>query len=115
MPKRKSNTRDALPADFVQVQSGDRAPFHDFQQTKILMGKIVGVHSFTDRWKNKKQIMEVASTETGEVTAVSESASLKGLFKRAKKGNEVFIRFDGLVKIKGRKLPMRQYTTGIKK
>lgn len=115
MPKQKRTSRNAIPADFIQVQSGDRAPFHDFKQEKILVGKVTGIHSFTDRWKNKKRIMEIVNTDTGEVSAVSSSAALKGLFKQAKKGSEVYIRFEGLVKIKGRKLPMRQYTTAIKK
>lgn len=112
---RTKRSASAIPAGYQQVQSGGRAPFHDFKTSPILEGKIVGMHSFTDRWKNKKQIMEIASKETGEVTAVSESAALTGLFKQAKKGAMVWIRFDGLVKIKGRKQPMRQYTTGIGK
>lgn len=114
MPKQKRNSGNAIPAGYTQVQSGDRAPFHDFQKQKTLEGKVIGRHSFTDRWKNKKDILEIADASTGEITAVSESASLKGIFKRAKKGSDVFIRFDGLVKIKGRKQPMRQYTTAIK-
>lgn len=114
MPKSKRSPGNAIPSGYTQVQSGDRAPFHDFTKKKTLEGKVIGRHSFTDRWKNKKDILEVADLETGEVTAISESASLKGIFKRAKKGSAIFVRFDGLVKIKGRKQPMRQYTTAIK-
>lgn len=94
------------------MQSGGLAPFHDFAKEKVLLGTVVKLRSFVDRWKNKKQVMEIA-TSSGEIVAVSSAAALKGMFAIAKKGKKVWIRFDGLKKIKGRKQPMRQYTTAV--
>jgi hypothetical protein len=112
MAKRKK-AASGIPEGMRQVQSGKLAPFHDFSKRNPLDGVVVAIRSFTDRWKKKNRAMDIADSETAELTSVTESAGLRGLFDSAKKGDRIWIRYDGQKKIKGRNRPMREYTTAI--
>jgi hypothetical protein len=96
--------------------SGDFAPWHDFKRDAVLQGKVESVRKATlgkGKDKNDTRIMTV-NTAQGQ-RAISESVKLSGLFDQAakKKGKEVYIKFLGVVKLKGGRR-MNDYIAAIK-
>ena len=121
MAKQKQGSKKAgaipLPPGFRQTNRGNFPPVFAFNKVgTVLQGIVQGIKD-VPKGKNvdkDTRIMYVANDSTGEVNAVWQSAALTDLFDSAKKGDEVFIRYDGEVKVKGRRQPMHGFTAGIK-
>lgn len=116
--KAKRSTVDkSLPAGYTQVSSTDFPDNHDFDKNPICEGTVVDIKTVlvrpsASKKPEERKIMAVADSD-GVISAVWESAGLKGLFKEAKKGDQVFIKFVETIALKGRK-SMRKFVTGIK-
>jgi len=83
----------------------------------FLEGIVQQVKAIPTKWKRKgkqdeTRIMYVADDD-GVLKSVWESAALSDLFDNAQAGDGVYIRYDGPIVIKGRKEPMKGYTTGL--
>ena len=105
-----------IPAGFTAVKGGEFAPIHDFIKNKVAQGvvsdkKIVKV-------KRGKSLVDVnvitiSDKNTGEQTSIWESSALEGLMAEVKSGDEVFVRFNGVKALKGRK-SLKMFTCAIK-
>lgn len=116
MAKRKSKA-DAipLPPGFRQASRGNFPASWDYRRNRTLQGIVREIRD-VPKGKNvdkDTQVMSVVQPETGEILAVWKSAALAGLFDEVKKGDSVFIRYDGEVKVKGRRQPMHGFTAGV--
>lgn len=115
--KKQGNANRAaakLPAGFTAVSAGGEfGAWHDFSANKVLQGKVVELGSFTGQY-GKQRTMTV-KTAKGNLASFSESRALQGLFDMGKaiKGKEVFIRFDGEKKLKGKKR-VKLFTCAVK-
>lgn len=97
--------------------AGNFPQIHDFKKEPILTGIVQEIKTVAMKMRGKAsetRIMSVAQHETGEISAVWESAALQGLFDEAKKGDDVFIKFTGMIRVKGRAQPMKGFDAGIK-
>ena len=116
--KAKPEARPAgnIPAGFERTQSGSFPPNHDFKAHPILQGRVVEIRS-TPQKRGKKteevKILYVAESDTGEIVAVWESFALESLFAQVKKGDEIFLRFNGVKKMKGKKT-LKDFDAAIK-
>jgi hypothetical protein len=116
--KVKKVNSDIPPGFEVCDTGGDFAAWHDFEKNPVLQGKVEHVRSATlgkGKDKNETRILTV-STPQGSF-ATSESFKLRPLFDIAAskkgKGKEVYIKFLGMVKLKGGR-KMRDYIAAIK-
>jgi len=113
----KKSTRTNVPSGFKKIETGNFPPNHDFKKNPELIGKITTIKTVPQK-RGKKienvKIIYVADTKTGEISAVWDSKALEELFSQAKVGTEIFIRGEGIVKLKGKKT-MKKFTTAIKK
>lgn len=110
----KANSK-GIPERYKIVQSGSFPDIYDFTKHNVLEGTVSQIKTVTTRRGkklDKSRIAYIANTD-GEVFGVWESAALREFMGQIKKGDEVFIRFNGLKKIKGQKNPMKDFTTGI--
>jgi hypothetical protein len=119
MAKKKSvatvTASAALPAGFAPVTAGSFPATHDFKRESTLRGIVQEKKTVPQRRGSKTEevpLLVVANSETGELTSVWHSAALSGIMEQADKGDEVFIRFDGVKKLKGKKT-LKQFTCGI--
>lgn len=112
--------KGGLPAGFTPVASSSFAPWHDWKKRPLLVGVVMEKRTIEQMRKEGRKmvrkettILEVADSDSGEVSAVSESYATAGVIEQAKKGDEVFFRFEGVKKLKGGK-KLREFTCGIK-
>lgn len=105
-----------LPSGFKQVSSGNFPPNHDFKKNPILQGEVQDIKTVAVKIgrKPKDTRLMIVSDDDGVLSSVWESAALEGLFEAAKKGDEIFIQFTGMIAIKGRQQPMKGFVAGIK-
>lgn len=109
---------DSIPEGFTMPASAN-VPNWDFEKKKVLQGDLVNIKIITKKkvrkGESKTTRLMVVREENGNLLQVWESATLKGLFEEAKKGNQLYIRFDGHgEKVKGR-MPMKLFTTAYQK
>jgi hypothetical protein len=112
----EAGKRLPVPAGFVPMASGNFAPLHDFDKEPVLQGKVVEIKVVKTK-KGKKlidtNIMTVSDAD-GVLSSVWESTALAKTFGEAKKGDEVFFRYEGLIPMKGRNA-MKDFSCGLKK
>lgn len=108
----------SLPKGFTSI-GGFGESWKPTKKGEILQGKLAGVRvQMVDRKRGKKTVKEpwniytIRTSDGGEMQ-VGESAGLRAL-SRVKKGQEVYIRFDGKRVIKKGQQPMREYTIAVK-
>lgn len=114
--KRKSINSDIPPGYETCEVSGDFAPWHDWEKSAVLQGKVVDVRTATlGKGKDKKETRILTVETSAGPRAISESFKLRPLFDMAakKKGREVYIKYLGKVKLKGGRT-MRDYIAAIK-
>jgi|SRR5712671_3808514 len=119
-PKAAQGKIPAIPAQYTHLGKGNFPPVFTFSKVgDVLEGFCQQVKSIPGKWKRKgekkaleNRIMYIAQKGTGEVFSVWESKALEDLFNTAQPGGGVFIRYDGPIVIKGRKEPMKGFTTG---
>lgn len=109
----------ALPAGFEAVAvGGSFGNWHDFQKVKVCTGKVTRQEVITQsdinnpKKKVKRRIIGVLMAN-GVTSTVGESYALRELFDMKLKGKEVFIRFDGVKKLAGRK-KLNQFTVAVR-
>lgn len=108
---RKANSE--IPAGFTETPAeGGFGSMHDFKKTALLVGKCVKIENVNTR--NGKQLKMTVKDQAGNLLGVWHSFMLSGLFKKKPVGKQVYIRFEGTQKIKGRKEPMKLFSCGIK-
>lgn len=125
--KKVVKTANALPDGFVSKSGGDFAPIHNFMEAgnEVLQGFVQGEvrtvvtkpakgNGLGNNAEQSSRVMTVADSDTGEVKAFWESKALEGLFNDAKAGDEVYVKYTGPVKVKGRPKPMRGFLVGLK-
>lgn len=115
--KRKSIVIE-LPKGFRAISGGgDFAPTWDYMREKSITGVVQSFGEVPSRFKKGEvQRNLVIKTADGERT-IWESAGTRPFFDKAnkvKKGTAIVCTFTGLLKIKGRKEPMKQFLCGIK-
>ena len=103
-----------IPEGFVMPATA-QVPNWDFEKRQLLQGTIINIKLITKKKvrKGEKKTTRLIHVreDGGNLLQVWESAALTGLFDEAKKGAEVFIRFDGHgPKVKGR-MPMKLFAT----
>jgi hypothetical protein len=106
-----------LPSGFKAISGGGMAQTWDYMRQKTLVGTIKSFHTVAssykdDKGKPKKQRNAVVEQKGGEQVTVWESAGTRPVFD-LKKGAKIAIVFRGLVKIKGRKEPMKDFQVGV--
>lgn len=104
-----------LPAGYESVQGAGFPDNHDFEKSPILQGTVTDVKTVSVKKGRKMedtQLMTVADSD-GVISAVWNSAGLKELFSKVKKGDSVFIEFLGMIPLKG-KQSMKKYSIGHK-
>jgi hypothetical protein len=104
-----------IPAGFKKVESGSFPPNHDFKKEPVLTGIVHSIRSVPQKRGKKTEpvgVMHVADKVTGEICAVWESSALEELFKTAKPGNAVYIKSEGVQKLKGKKT-LKKFTVAI--
>lgn len=115
MPKAKRKIVE-LPKGFKPIKGLSQS--WDYENESPLDGKIVEFHSVESQYKNdqgKKKMQRncvVARASDGRLITVWESAGTRPLFD-LKVGTRVWIHFDGLRKVKGRKQPMKVFTVAM--
>lgn len=113
MAKRVSKA--AIPAGYERVQSGDFAQAHDFKKWPVLEGEVLGIKTLTQGKGKEKREVRLAVVHRGDVpVTLWESAALGSFFDQVKIGDRVYVKFDGLIKLRGRKQPMKAFTSAIK-
>jgi len=112
MPRTKA-TASELPAGFksanVQGQFGN---MHNFEAQPLLIGRCKGIA--TVKTKNGKQQVMTIEKEDGGLAGVWHSYMLSALFNQKPVRKQVYIRFEGVRKIKGRKEAMKLFSCGVK-
>lgn len=113
MTKQESNT-PALPEGFEQVSDGNLAEEWDFSKHDMLIGvcKRVKLVDCVQQGKPAKANMMLVEAH-GTGFCVWESAGLKDLFTEAQPGDEVYIKYDGVVKMDGGRNDMKKFITAI--
>lgn len=103
-----------LPAGYERVQRGNFPDTWDFHKkgNEVLSGVVQQIK--TAQTKNgETRLMYVADSD-GQLWSVWDSAALEGLFNDARPGDSVFIRFKGMISVKGRKQKMKDFDVGLK-
>ena len=116
--KLQPSVDDSIPEGFTMPASA-QVPNWDYEKKKVLQGDLVSVKVITKKkprkGESKTTRLMIVREESGNLLQVWESASLHGLFDEVKKGNSLYIRFDGYgEKIKGR-MPMKMFTAAYQK
>lgn len=104
-----------IPAGFNPVTTGQFPPNHDFRKSAICTGRVSQIKESEQKRGSKTEkvkILYVADEKTGEIEAVWESAQLREFISQVKVGDRVYIRFDGVAKLKGRKT-LKKFTCAI--
>lgn len=111
MPRRKAGTE--IPAGFKSANvEGQFGNTHNFEAEPLLIGKCTGIATVKTS-NGKQQIMSIQKAD-GSLAGVWQSFMLKNLFKMKPVKKQVFIRFEGTRKIKGRKEPLKLFSCGVK-
>jgi len=116
--KLQPSVDDSIPEGFTMPASA-QVPNWDYEKKKVLQGDLVSVKTITKKkprkGESKTTRLMIVREQSGNLLQVWESASLHGLFDEVKKGNSLYIRFDGYgEKIKGR-MPMKMFTAAYQK
>lgn len=106
-----------LPKGFRAITGGgDFAPSWDYVKQREITGAVVKFGEVPSRFKKgETQKNLTVKTASGEYT-IWESAGTRPFFdpaNKVKKGTKIHCTFTGLLKIKGRKEPMKQFLCGI--
>lgn len=102
-----SATED-MQADGMR-EVGQRAPFHDFDTTPLLKGKVVGIEHAVIKGE-ERQFMEV-ETKDGPVS-IGNNAMLQRLFDQVKPGQRIAVLFTGTKPLPGKKT-LREFKVAI--
>lgn len=108
-------SKGGIPAGFQQVSTGQFPPNHDFKKEAVCTGAVTQIKESEQKRGTKTEkvkILYVADPNTGELSAVWESAALKDFFSQVRPRDTVYIRFDGVAKLKGKKT-MKKFTCAI--
>src|SRR3970040_165719 len=103
--KATATTGSKIPAGFPQIKTGSFAPIHDWKKTPILQGIVQATRTVEQKRGGKLipvRVVDVANSD-GEITAVWESHSIAETLAQAKPGDEIFLSFEGIKKLKGKK------------
>src|SRR3970040_541130 len=106
-----------IPAGFKRIETGNFPANHDFKKQPVLEGKITAIKTAPMKRGKKTEnvkISYVSDKNTGEITAVWQSSALEELMSQVKVGTVVYIRSEGIKKLKGKKT-LKQFVTGISK
>lgn len=106
-----------LPKGFRPITGGgDFAQSWDYMKQKEITGKVISFGEVPSKYKKgETQKNMVVETSDGPRT-IWESAGTRPFFdpdNKVKKGTKIHCTFAGLLKIKGRKEPMKQFLCGI--
>lgn len=105
-----------VPAGYQQVSTGQFPANHDFKAEPVCEGRVTQIKE-SEQKRGKKtekvKILYVANKDSGEITAVWQSAQLEEFISQVAPGDEVYIRFDGIAKLKGRKT-LKKFTCALK-
>lgn len=96
MPKQKRNSGNS--AGWKDVSTGGGAPFPVWKKDMVIEGVVSSFREYTYKKKPHKA-MEIANTDTGEMTALPDNYALQNLFNLAKVGDMVRVTFLGKKKI----------------
>ena len=111
MPRRKAGTE--IPAGFKSATvTGQFGNMHNFEAEPLLIGKCKAVE--TVKTQNGKQKVMTIEKEDGSLAGVWHSYMLKNLFAMKPIRKQVYIRFEGTRKVKGRKQAMKLFSCGVK-
>ena len=112
MPRSKSALPD-IPAGFKSATvTGQFGNMHNFEAEPLLLGKCTAITPV--KTKNGKQKIMTIQKEDGSLAGVWHSYMLHDLFERKPLKRQVYIRFEGVRKVKGRKEPMKLFSCGVK-
>lgn len=120
MPRSKNhNVKETkgIPSGFTRIETGNFPANHDFKERPVLEGKVTAIKGVPQKRGKKTvtvKLIYVADKKTGEVGAVWESKALEELFSQVKVGSTVYIRSEGIQKLKGKKT-LKKFVTGIAK
>lgn len=94
------------PEGWRKVSTGSFPANHDFKKKAILEGIIQEKRKIPQKRGKKTEevfVLHIADHETGEITAVWESAALAAFMEEVKPGQYVKIESKGVTKLKGKK------------
>lgn len=102
---RKATESKAVPAGFQKVETGNFPANHDFKKEPILQGKVTQIKDVPQKRGKKTEEVRViyVADADGVISAVWESHAISDGMRQVKPGDEVYIRFNGVQKLKGKK------------
>ena len=113
MAARKKTTVAALPKGFTAIGGfGKTFPGEDTKPGEAIQGVITDYHENIKTQHGVTANLKLEAAD-GEVYTVWQSAALAVLFDEDYTDVEVFIRFDGLGKKKGKKNPPKLFTLAV--
>lgn len=116
MPRSKGKASTAgsgLPAGFKSAAvEGSFGQLHDFDKTPVLQGVCIKIQTVNKGTKKENDVMTIKAKD-GTLHSVWKSYQLDGLFQKSTVGKEIYLQFDGVQKLKGRK-SMKLFTVGVK-
>lgn len=95
----------AIPQGFQKFTTGSFPTNHDFRAEPVCQGKVIQIKKVPQKRGKKTEevlVLYVANSD-GVVSAVWESHAIADGIANTKPGDEVFIRFNGIQKLKGKK------------
>lgn len=109
------NTPIELPEGFEQVSDGTLAKEWNFDKYPIAQGTVLNkkIVDCVQQGKPAKAPMLLVKV-ANESYAIWTSAGLKDLYERAKIGDEVFIRYEGLIPMEGGRNDMKKFITAVR-
>lgn len=110
----KQKELPGIPAGFKPLETGGFAPNWDYKKNPILTGKVTSIAKIPTPRNNKKVTLKMDVATDAGTMSVWESKALEGLFETAKVGSTVWVRYDGEIKVKGRKKSMHGFTAAVK-
>lgn len=112
MAKRKISK--AIPDGF-QVVKLTKSTSHDFSEYPVLTGKVLRVNSVTQDSDYGPRVARVATVHRGDKpVALWESSDLRGFFDAVSPGDDIYVRYDGLMQVKGMANPKKKFTVAIR-
>jgi len=111
-----------IPEGFEQIGGGYAPTWRPEEHGKLLHGRVTGgvrdVELIIGKKKEQMRCMEIQQKKSGVRYTLWESAALGELFESIKdtgEGPEIYVRFDGYGKKKGKNNPPKLFTVAIKK
>ncbi len=112
--KGKSYAKVELPKGFTAIASGSFGDVWDYENHPVLVGKVTGVRTVTQKAKREDEkdretgVITVKSEADGKLYTVWQSTALDEFFNHVKRGMRVAITFHGLRDV-GRPQPMKVF------